>query len=236
MNLHLDWASYTAAKYACENWHYSECMPSGKLVKIGVWEDEKFVGVIIFGLGATPNLCKPYGLNQQQCCELVRIALKKHQSPVSRIMAISIKILKNFCPGLKLIVSFADANRSHHGGIYQAANWIYAGMTNGDIFYKKDGKLHHGRSLVAKYGSRKSEDAIKRGFEIVYPLGKHRYLMPLTSEISDRIKKLSKPYPKRVGSKENVAAGFQSAEGGANPTPTLQKEIVLAQKDAPNGE
>ncbi len=222
MSLRLDWATHEAAKYACENWHYSKCMPKGKLVKIGVWENEKFIGVVLYGLGATPNLSKPYGLTMTECCELVRIALNKHIYPVSRIMAISFKLLKNICPGVKLIVSFADENKNHHGGIYQATNWIYSGTTSGDIFYEKNGTLYHGRTLGHQYGSRAENVAIKNGFKLVYPKGKHRYLMPLCKEMALKIEKLKRPYPKRAGSKDSVAPGFQSGEGGANPTSALQ--------------
>jgi hypothetical protein len=40
-DLRIDWATHAAAKYACENWHYSGCMPVGKLVKVGAWESGK---------------------------------------------------------------------------------------------------------------------------------------------------------------------------------------------------
>ena len=46
MSLRLDWCSYAAAKYACENWHYSKCLPASKIVKIGVWEDEKYLAFL----------------------------------------------------------------------------------------------------------------------------------------------------------------------------------------------
>ena len=62
MNLRLDWCSYKAAKHAVMNWHYSKTMPIGKLVKIGVWEDDKFIGVVIFGLGASAPLYQNRGL------------------------------------------------------------------------------------------------------------------------------------------------------------------------------
>ena len=51
--LKLDWATHEAATYAVEHWHYSHTMPKSKLVKIGVWEDGKFIGVVLFGVGAT---------------------------------------------------------------------------------------------------------------------------------------------------------------------------------------
>ena len=92
--LRLDWATHKAAKYACENWHYSKCVPKSKLAKIGVWEDGKFVGCIIYGVGATSDLVKRYGLNKNEGCELVRIALKDHFYPVSKMLSISFKILK----------------------------------------------------------------------------------------------------------------------------------------------
>ena len=52
----LDWCTHKAAASACKYWHYSGCMPTGKTVKIGVWEDSQFVGVIIFSLGANNHL------------------------------------------------------------------------------------------------------------------------------------------------------------------------------------
>jgi hypothetical protein len=112
-------------------------VPSGKLVRLGVWENKKFIGVIIFGIGANRNMLKPYGLNQDEGCELVRIALKKHKAPVSKIVSLALKMLKS-SQNLKLVVSYADPEQGHHGGIYQAGNWIYAGRSGKaiKIFYK----------------------------------------------------------------------------------------------------
>lgn len=65
----LDWCSFEAAKFACENYHYSKVVPAGKLVKIGVWERGQFKGCILFGRGANNNLGKPYALSQSECAE-----------------------------------------------------------------------------------------------------------------------------------------------------------------------
>lgn len=61
-DLRVDWATYEAAKYACEHWHYSKSLPLPPMVRIGVWENGKYIGVIIFSRGASPNLGKQYGL------------------------------------------------------------------------------------------------------------------------------------------------------------------------------
>lgn len=97
--LRIDWASHEAARYACENWHYSKSIPAGKLVKVGVWENDKFIGVVLFGRGANQNLSNAYGLPQDEACELVRIALTKHGTPVSKVMAIAIRFLKKQIQG-----------------------------------------------------------------------------------------------------------------------------------------
>jgi hypothetical protein len=222
-DLRIDWATHVAAKYACENWHYSGCLPAGKLVKVGAWENEKFTGVVLFGRGATPNLGRPYGLRQDECVELVRIALTKHKVAVSRIVSLATRFLRKENPGLRLIVSFADQSQGHHGGIYQAGNWIYSGKGTAAKFYKIRGKLTHPRSIGAKGFVQNIEGArkIDRNASVVEVPGKHRYLMPLDDEMRKQIWPLRKPYPKRVRSVDSDTATVQVAEGGATPTRTL---------------
>ena len=199
-DLRIDWATHAAAKYACENWHYSGCLPAGKLVKVGAWESGKFIGVVLFGRGATPNLGRPYKLGQDECVELVRIALTAHKNPVSRIASLAMKFLSRSNPKLRLIVSFADQSQGHHGGIYQAGNWIYNGQGDAAKFYMIRGKLTHPRSIGAKgfvqniHGARK----IDPNATVVDVPGKHRYLMPLDAAMREQIAPLAKPYPKRA--------------------------------------
>lgn len=196
VNLKIDWASHEAAKYACLNWHYSKCLPVGKLVKIGAWENDKFIGVVIFGRGANKSLGEPYKLDQTECCELVRIALTDHKTPVSRIMSIAIKLLKNIHKQLKLVISFADSEQNHYGVIYQATNWVYVGKTNSADEYLYKGKRWHGRAFRKSLGSHLNY--VNKGLEIVQGSQKHRYLMPLNDEMKTKISILSKPYPKRM--------------------------------------
>ena len=227
--LKIDWATYEAAKYACENWHYSRRIPKSKLVKIGAWEDSKFIGTVIFSPGATPQIGSPFGLLQTQICELTRIALKAHKTEVSRILSISIKFLKRHCPGLRLIVSYADLEQKHHGGIYQATNWLYAGKTKPDCYLKVKGIVEHRKTIYDRYGNqglswlRKNVDP---DAERISDMGKHKYLMPLDDEIKKQIEKLRKPYPKRASSVESGTTSFQEVGGGESPTDALQIEEI----------
>jgi hypothetical protein len=218
-DLKIDWATHAAARYACENWHYSRCLPVGKLVKVGTWENGKFIGVVLFGRGANCNMVKGYGLSQDQGCELVRIALTKHKSPVSKIAAQAIRFLKKQSPNLRLIVSYADPEAGHHGGIYQAGNWVYRGLSASAVKVWYNNKWSHKKS-VDDAGVDQANLAKKR------VAGKHTYLMPLDNDMRKRILPLSKPYPKRAGSDTTDTAGFQPAEGGSIPTPALHSQAV----------
>lgn len=221
--LRLDWCSHEAAKYAVEKWHYSKRMPKSKLAKIGVWEDGKFCGCVIFGVGATPEIAKPFGLESTQVCELVRVAMTKHKTPVSRIVSIAMKMLKSSMCGLRLVISYADTQQGHHGGIYQAGNWIMC-QTSGDTYIRVNGKVEHRRVLTLRYGT----NSLARLRETVDPKAerikagiKHKYLMPLDEAMRKQIEPLRKPYPKRVRSVDSDTSGSQPEEGGAIPTRTL---------------
>ena len=227
-NLKIDWASYEASKYACENWHYSGVIPVGKLVKVGAWENGKFIGVVLFGRGANINMLKPYGLKADEGCELVRIALTKHITPVSKIMSFAIKFLKNSNSGLRLVVSYADADQNHHGGIYQATNWVYTGLKNAGTMgaFVVHGKKMHPKSVHSK-GIKQTIAAVRQHLdpnaEVFITKGKHCYLMPLDKEIKKVIMPLSKSYPKRA---KNQALENPSSLGGEIPTCPLQSNEV----------
>src|SRR5437870_3537910 len=106
--LHLAPCSFAAAAFACRWWHYSHSLPAAKRVLIGVWESGTFIGAIVFSRGNCPNIGRPFGLEQSQIAELTRVALRPHQTPTSRIVAIAVRLLRRQSPGLKLLVSFAD--------------------------------------------------------------------------------------------------------------------------------
>lgn len=216
VELKLDWATHASAKYAVMNWHYTKKMPVSKLVKIGAWENNRFIGVVIYGLGASAQIHKKYSLKQTEICELVRIALDVHKTPVSRIIAISLRFLRKKCPGIKVVISFADPTQNHNGGIYQAGNWIYMGMSSPTREYFFNGDFRH----VTDIYKRLSREKIKTLKYKIRP-GKHRYLMPLDPELSKKIRLMSKPYPKRI---KQGTDGHHLSSGGAAPTYALQKK------------
>lgn len=208
-DLRVDWATYEAAKYACENWHYSRCVPNQKTVKCGVWERDRFIGVVLFGDGANKGMVSPYGLTSVEGCELVRVALDKHDISVTRIVRIGLIFLKKHCKRIRLVVSYADPEHGHNGGIYQGGGWVYAGMTDAGDEYLVKGIRMHGRALRSTRATHKlktipaknimdwARKVIDPNIQLITGSSKHRYLMPLDAEMRARIAPLAKPYPKR---------------------------------------
>lgn len=202
--LKLAFASAEAAKFACEHWHYSGSVPVSKSLRVGAWEAGRFIGVVIFSHGANRNMAPAYGLKITQCCELTRVALRAHRAPVSRIVAIALRMLRQHAPGVQLVVSYADPAEGHHGGIYQAGGWLYDGRVVGNTtaFFDASGKRLHKRNIsatgwVSRHGERHRAPTFEELRKVEQP-PKHRYLMPLTPELRARLLPRSRPYPKRA--------------------------------------
>jgi len=103
-----------------------------------------------------------------------------------------------------LVVSFADPTFGHHGGIYQAASWHYAGKReracDGLVI---NGNFVPGRTCNYLYGTRSAAKLAEQRplweIEPQYDEGKHLYWKPLTNKgkkQAQRMKLESLPYPK----------------------------------------
>jgi hypothetical protein len=202
-------ATPNQVRYACLNYHYAKSVPTVQLA-FSCYEDDKFIGVIAYSGGANNNLSKRYGLLQGEVLELVRVALNgKQKSPTSKFVAVSIKLVKKYKPLAKLLVSYADkTNQGHKGIIYKASNWQYDGLSvsGKDAHYMVNGKLIHGRSMRAKYGSKDKFPP----YEEVFGLEKHRFIYWLY---------------KRQEHESNVVS-IQETKGGAVPTLTHQRSTL----------
>lgn len=199
ITLKIDFATYEQCKFACLNFHYAKSVPSAKLIKFGVWEDDKFIGCVVFGGGANPHIARPYGLKNGEACELVRVALREHKHTVTKIVSICIKMLKKHYPKLKVAISYADENQGHVGGIYKAGNWIYTGEFAFERGIMLNGKLVHRRTLNSTYGSSRIDfiKTLDPNAKVIQGKPKHKYVYPLDNSLRPKLQAMSKPYPKR---------------------------------------
>jgi hypothetical protein len=209
MTLTLAWASSAAMRYACKNWHYSHATPPPPSVAVGVWEDDRFCGVVVFSRGASPNIGRPFGLQQTEVVELTRVALREHETPVSRIVSIAIKLVHRSSPRLRMLVSYADPEQGHHGGIYQAMNWTYLGTTPTTRWYiDKNGRRWHSR-MVSPSGTRKvygrTRSVVRQDeCEVHVAPGKHRYALALDPSLAPMLDERAQPYPRAAVPTEGI--------------------------------
>jgi len=141
------------------------------------------------------------GLKMFEYCELVRVALNKHKTEVTRIISISIKLLKKQSPKLKAIISFSDPERNHLGIIYQAGNWLFCGTTKQATVYELNGRLYHNRVVnpgALQFGRKAKASIDKTKAKKRLALPKYRYVYILNNSVKEQIEKLSKSYPKTL--------------------------------------
>lgn len=231
MSLRLDWCSHEAAKHAVLRWHYSRRMPNSKLVRIGVWENGRFCGAILYGVGANRHIARPFSLEMTEVCELVRVALAPHRAhPTSQCVAISLRLLRRQSPGLQLVVSFADSGQGHLGTIYQAGGWLYLGASL-QSYIKVRGEVVHPRTLYDRYGRGGQSIAWLRQHvdpraERIEMPPKLKYVMPLDRKLRRQFEAVALPYPKNADEATGVATGDQPGQGGSIPTRPLQNSYA----------
>ena len=91
----------------------------------------------------------------------------------------------------ELVVSYADPAAGHHGGVYQAGNWIYIGPSSSKTVYihKESGKRSSQRSF-----DQSNYDPTEWTKTKSCP--KHTYVYPLSKRMRRAWKDKSIPYPK----------------------------------------
>ena len=181
------------AQRVCKVWHYSKTVTAGRTINYGVWQENNFVGTVIFGFGPCPTLGKSEGFKPNEICELVRVALSGKQIATSQVLAKCLKIFKKENPNIKAVYSYSDMNQDHYGTIYQATNWIYLGYKKSNhkwVNFK--GEQIHNRSV------KNQKVATARGLMKVPQKIKHKYVYPLTKKHKRILLKLHKPYPKKT--------------------------------------
>jgi hypothetical protein len=200
MSLRLDFCSREAADFAVRAFHYSHGLPAGRLISVGAWEAGAFVGAVIFGRGASSEIGSPFRLKQSQVCELVRVALGPHTTPTSRIASIAVRLLHRLCPGLRLIVSYADPEHGHVGTLYQAMGWLFIGTTNRESLIRLDGSLLHPRTVASRYRTRSIEwlrAHVADDAAHMRTAPKYRYVLPLDDAMRRQLEPRRQPYLKR---------------------------------------
>lgn len=167
-----DWAK----KLIADN-HYSHCVPSGKSHYVF------FDGaIVVWSIPANKNIAGFLFSQPVVCWELSRLWAEDFHAPNLLTQAISfgIKTLRTAEPSVEALVSYADPNAGHLGGVYKAASWVYHGQSEESRVYVRDGQSVARRAFHSGKKSLKKSEILALGYEEKKLPGKHRFVKCLT--------------------------------------------------------
>lgn len=187
--------------YEVEPWilekHYAKRMPN-IMYCFGLYIDASLVGVVTYGLPASPFLCVGVCGEQHKdkVLELNRLCIDDGiRNGASFLVAKSMKML----PSPTIVVSYADTSMGHVGYIYQACNFYFTGTT------KERTDMFAGEGKHSRHSYGNSDLRVHRS-------AKHRYVYFIGNRTEKRqllsaLKYLVQPYPK--GESKKYDAGQQ---------------------------
>jgi len=113
----------------------------------GAYKETELVGVVTYGTPASATLREGIAGKDwaAHVLELNRLCCISEKNMASRLVGKSLKML----PKPSLVVSYADTAQGHVGYIYQAANFIYTGLSAKRTDWKIKGREHlHGATVA----------------------------------------------------------------------------------------
>ena len=199
---------FVAAKTLIERHHYLHSLPGGTKLTFGAFVGERLLGAISFGAGPQNAYSLVYRAAPDDCLVLTRLWLSDEllRNSESMVIAVCLRSLRRNT-SVKFVVSYADPSQGHLGIIYQAAGWLYIGLSEAMSLYDLgDGKARQSRSLAHGFGTHsvKHFAASGVGVKLIPQARKHRYVAFLDSSWTARLKPQVLPYPKKENTGNNT--------------------------------
>ena len=174
--------------------HYARRIPSISYA-FGLYYNSELIGICTFGSPPSNSLC--IGIcgekHKSKVMELNRLCLHDHK--IKNLTSYFLSNCLKLIPKNKIIVSYADTSKNHHGYIYQATNFIYTGKTkkrtdiglennshsrhyNKNIDYKLYRKIRSSKHRYVIFtGTRKQKKILKKALNykiMPYPKGNNK--------------------------------------------------------------
>jgi hypothetical protein len=146
----------------------------------GAWVNQVLVGVVTYGTPASaPLRVGICGKNwSDKVLELNRLCCNNERNIASALVGRSLRLLPKPC----VVVSYADLQQGHVGYVYQAANFLYTGLSAKRTDWAIAGMEHlHGSTIADKSrGQKNRAEWMRKKFGDKFYLKqrsrKHRYV------------------------------------------------------------
>lgn len=180
--------------------HYAKRMPQ-IMFAFGLYEQEHLIGVITYGIPASPSLCM--GICGKEHSEIVlelnRVCLEHNEKNyASFFVAKSLQLL----PKPTIVVSYADTAQGHVGYVYQASNFLYTGLSaNRTDWAIKGQENKHSKTISGNKTLEEIKQEFGDDFYITERSRKHRYVFFVGSkkqkkELLGKLRYPIESYPK----------------------------------------
>ena len=166
----------------------------------GLFLGEELKGVVIYGTPASSSL--RIGIagagNTHNVAELTRLWVCDSVPRNGESFLIGRTVGK---AGKEIVVSYAEIQQGHIGIVYQAANWIYTGLSAKRTNWTIEGMDKHCQTLADKYTAAEIREKYGDRFSLQERPRKHRYVFinakgRRRAELLAALKYKQQPYPK----------------------------------------
>jgi len=167
----------------------------------GLFADGQLKGVVMYGTPSSAPLRKGVaGVEYaSEVAELTRlwVADDVPKNGESFLIGGTVKMA-----GKLIVVSYADTSQNHIGTVYQAANWLYTGLSAKRTNWTIDGVSLHCQTIADKYTAKEIRAKYGEAFTLQPRPRKHRYIWingtkKQKKEVARALRYQVMPYPKR---------------------------------------
>ena len=167
--------------------HYTHSVPSGKSYYVRFGD-----ALVVWSIPANKNIARfVLGFDKGKVWELSRLWAPDGHMPNLLTQAISAAvrvIVKLEHPDA--LVSYADPNAGHKGGVYRAASWIYHGKSEEVRTYRApDGTTTSRRAFHSGKRSMRKAEIEALGFVELKLPGKERFVHPISKRAKRALRK-----------------------------------------------
>ncbi len=151
--------------------------------------NEKLIGCLTYGHPVSNRTIDSIveGLPLDSVLELTRLVILDNygKNIESLVIGMSFDWIKKNDTAVKVLVSYADPEQAHTGGIYRATNWYYQGcglsklMPDFSLQLTEGGEWIHSRTVGARYGNKSIDNLAQKighTFWRKEETAKHRYI------------------------------------------------------------
>jgi len=163
--------------------HYTGSVPAGKSYYLS-FED----AIVVWSIPANKNIAKFLLRGPGVAWELSRLyAPDGHErNLLSRAISASVAFIRK-TEKVDILVSYADPNVGHSGGVYRAASWIFHGQCEKTRMYERDGTVVARRSFHSGRRSLTKAEIEGQGWRESYHEGKYRFVRPISRKAKKAI-------------------------------------------------